>query len=123
MTTEIKKYASLTMDVKGDNVTVWDCVPLAYGNGFFMEGYMMAQVETAKTDGCSYEITFRIKDDENGNEMKLISIDYGYQIPNIDEIWDGIENMCKQIVTENGYYDFVVNSIGGGTENEINKNG
>lgn len=111
MTTEIKKYVSLTTNIKGDNVTIYECLPLQYGKGYDMEGYMIAQVTTDKADGNTHELTYRIKNDENGNEMEIVSIDYGYRIPNIEEIWDGIENMCKQIVLENGYYDYVVNSM------------
>lgn len=56
------------------------------------EGYLHFTVET---DGYELEGLFRVNDPQNGKNMELVSIDYGYLHPEISKQWDQIEEHLK----------------------------
>lgn len=51
---------------------------------------------TAEVDGYELEGLFRTSDPQNGEDMKLVSIDYGYNHSQIKEQWDNIEEFLKE---------------------------
>ncbi len=51
---------------------------------------------TAEVDGYELEGLFRTSDPQNGEDMKLVSIDYGYSHSQIKEQWDNIEEFLKE---------------------------
>lgn len=51
---------------------------------------------TAEVDGYELEGLFRTSDSQNGEDMKLVSIDYGYSHSQIKEQWDNIEEFLKE---------------------------
>lgn len=55
---------------------------------------------TVTADDYELEGLFRIHDPENGSDMELVSIDYGYLYPVIEQQWSSIEEMLKQVVMQ-----------------------
>ena len=51
---------------------------------------------SAEVDGYELEGLFRTSDPQNGEDMKLVSIDYGYNHSQIKEQWDSIEEFLKE---------------------------
>ncbi len=51
---------------------------------------------TAEVEGYELEGLFRTSDPQNGEDMKLVSIDYGYNHSQIKEQWDNIEEFLKE---------------------------
>lgn len=51
---------------------------------------------TAEVDGYELEGLFRTSDLQNGKDMKLVSIDYGYSHSQIKEQWGDIEEFLKE---------------------------
>lgn len=58
------------------------------GDFEFEDGYLHFRVTA---DGYSLEGLFRLYDPENGPDMTLVSIDYGYLHPVVERQWDRIE--------------------------------
>ncbi|PGK51924.1 hypothetical protein CN918_29470 [Priestia megaterium] len=56
--------------------------------------------ETGKPDETAHEFLYRYEDEANGPNNKLVSIDYGYLVPGIDELWEGIEEELKKKTLE-----------------------
>jgi len=50
-----------------------------------------------------HEFLFRCKDIKNGESMEMVTIDYGYKIPYIDEVWDEIEKYLIKYCEKMGY--------------------
>ncbi|PFQ34717.1 hypothetical protein [Bacillus cereus] len=46
----------------------------------------------------THEFLYRFDDIENGKNFTLVSIDYSYRVPGIDNIYENIENDLKRIV-------------------------
>ena len=61
------------------------------------EGYLHFTVEA---DGYELEGLFRINDPENGQNMEIVSIDYGYLHPEIKKQWGQIEDYLKNEVMQ-----------------------
>ena len=59
------------------------------------KGYITGMIEFANRDKA-HELLFRVHDPKNGDSNKLVSIDYGYKNPLVDELWQAIENEIKQ---------------------------
>ena len=61
------------------------------------EGYIHGVIIV---DGCDYEFYFRVSDPENGRDFELLSVDYGWEIEGINELWPKIkaeiENYCRE---------------------------
>lgn len=55
---------------------------------------------TAQVDGYELEGLFRTSDPQNGEDMNLVSIDYGYNHPQIKEQWNNIEEFLKEYSIE-----------------------
>lgn len=55
---------------------------------------------TAQVDGYELEGLFRTSDSQNGEDMNLVSIDYGYNHPQIKEQWNNIEEFLKEYSLE-----------------------
>ena len=55
---------------------------------------------TVTVDDYGLEGLFRIHDPGNGNDMELVSIDYGYLHPAIEQQWSSIEERLKQAVMQ-----------------------
>lgn len=77
-----KRYEFYTMDIftKGD-----------------LKGYINGEI-TFQYNNTEYnhEFLYRFDDAANGENFKLVSIDYGWKIPYIEEVWEEIENSLKQ---------------------------
>jgi hypothetical protein len=43
-----------------------------------------------------HEFLYRYEDDGNGPEHEIVSIDYGYLVPGIKELWNRIEKDIKE---------------------------
>lgn len=73
----MKKYEFYTRDIitKGD-----------------LKGYINGHITFYyNNDEFNHEFLYRFDDEENGENFKLVSIDYGYKIPFINEAWKDIE--------------------------------
>lgn len=57
------------------------------------EGYLHFTIEA---DNHLLDGLYRIHDRENGESLKLVSVDYGYQHPVISEKWSYIENTISE---------------------------
>lgn len=57
-----------------------------------MAGYITGKLSV---DDYSLDILFRVKDDTNGEPMKLVSVDCGYLHPEVKEHWNAIEHVLK----------------------------
>ena len=59
-----------------------------YNKGY-LKGYMSGMI---RFDGDrEHEFLFRFEDDpENGKKNTIVSIDYGYQVRDIENLWDDI---------------------------------
>ncbi|MCI9126880.1 MAG: hypothetical protein HFG28_06760 [Eubacterium sp.] len=68
---------------------------------------------TAEVDGYELEGLFRTSDPQNGEDMELVSIDYGYNHLQIKEQWDNIKEFLKSYASEK-YVDITkkVNELG-----------
>lgn len=53
-----------------------------------LAGYINGYITFGERD---HEFLYRVSDPSNGNDYKLVTIDYGYNVPNLDEMWDEIE--------------------------------
>lgn len=64
-----------------------------------LKGYVTGLI-TFYYDGktSDHEFLYRIYADENGPSDELVSIDYGYKVPYIDEVWEDIEEELKRLV-------------------------
>lgn len=58
----------------------------------YEDGYLHFQLEV---DGYGLDGLFRVHDPENGDSMKLVSIDYGMNHPSVGQDWTEIENTLK----------------------------
>jgi hypothetical protein len=64
-----------------------------------LKGYINGDITFRyNNDEYNHEFLYRFDDAENGENYKLVSIDYGYKIPYIDEVWNDIENQLKMLV-------------------------
>lgn len=68
-----------------------------------LKGYIDGIIEFS--NGKVHEFLYRIHDPENGDSNKLVSIDYGFENPMVDELWDTIEKYiydtyCRELKME-----------------------
>jgi hypothetical protein len=57
-----------------------------------LKGYAQGEITFDYKNGpYNHEFLFRYDDAENGENDKLVSIDYGLRVPYIMEVWDEIE--------------------------------
>lgn len=86
-----------------------ETVTLENGNGFtidnieihekgYLKGYMTSLIAFSNNENNNHEMLYRISDKENGKDNTIVSIDYGYNNPLVDELWNEIENTCLKIV-------------------------
>lgn len=63
-----------------------------------LKGYVTGMI-TFYYDGFSsdHEFLYRVDKDENGNAHELVSVDYGYKVPYIEDIWKDLENDIKRV--------------------------
>lgn len=63
-----------------------------------LKGYIQGEI-TFKYNNTEYnhEFLYRFDDSENGDNFKLVTIDYGYKIPYIEEVWKEIESYLKEV--------------------------
>jgi hypothetical protein len=65
----------------------------------FLKGYADGHITfNYNNNTYNHEFLYRFDDAENGNNYQLVSIDYGYKIPYINEVWQEIENYLKEYV-------------------------
>ena len=71
------------------------------------------EVGQQEVDGYELEGLFRTSDPQNGEDMELVSIDYGYNHLQIKEQWDNIKEFLKSYASEK-YVDITkkVNELG-----------
>lgn len=64
-----------------------------------LQGYIDGHIELIDKNGDTYnhEFLYRYDDAANGENFKLVTVDYGYHCPYIDEVWSSIENELKAI--------------------------
>ncbi|WP_304818934.1 hypothetical protein [uncultured Clostridium sp.] len=58
------------------------------------DNYLHFSVEV---DGYGLEGLFRVYDPDNGKDMSIVSIDYGYEYPVIDEQWEFLTKLCQAV--------------------------
>lgn len=67
-----------------------------------LKGYANGEITFHyNNDTYNHEFLYRIHDPENGKDNELVSIDYGYKIPYIDEVWDEIKAFLTEYVQNN----------------------
>lgn len=59
----------------------------------YIEGILTFNVGDREKD---HEFLYRVDDKENGKDFTLVSIDYGYKIPYINDVWDNIEKTITE---------------------------
>lgn len=85
-------------DIENKDKNVTDSVTQTIDNlEYDDEGYLHFTVEA---DGYELEGLFRINDPENGQNMEIVSIDYGYLHPEIKKQWGQIEDYLKNEVMQ-----------------------
>lgn len=93
--TQDKNILDSDIEMKDENVTY--SVTQTINNLEYDEGYLHFTVEA---DGYELEGLFRINDPENGQNMEIVSIDYGYLHPEIKKQWGQIEDYLKNEVMQ-----------------------
>lgn len=69
-----------------------------------LKGYINGYINFKyKDNDYDHEFLYRFDDEENGDNFTLVSIDYGYYIPYIDEVWKDIEQYLTNYIKN---YDF-----------------
>ncbi|MED0951317.1 hypothetical protein P4T70_25015 [Bacillus mobilis] len=61
----------------------------------YVDGFITFKYENNES---THEFLYRYDDIENGKNFTLVTIDYSYTVPGIDNIWENIENALKGIV-------------------------
>ena len=74
-----------------------------------LKGYAQGMIEF--NNGRGHEFLYRVYDPENGDSKTMVSIDWGFKNPMVDELWDEIENNLTKIIS---------NSIVIGSEEDLN---
>lgn len=64
-----------------------------------LKGYINCMLEDSLT-GKWYETLYRVTDHDNGNDYKLVSVDYGWRLKD-DSIIEKAEKMLTQYAKEN----------------------
>lgn len=65
----------------------------------YADGYITFRYQRNGTESeCNHEFLYRFDDAENGQNDTLVSIDYGYEIPYIDRVWQDITIYLKEYV-------------------------
>lgn len=90
---EIKKEFGLAEDREQEEINIDGNIVCLGSFEFDEDNYLHFSVEA---DGYGLEGLFRIYDPENGKDMSLVSIDYGYEHPLIKRGWELIENQLKE---------------------------
>lgn len=93
--TQDKNILDSDIEMNDENVTY--SVTQTINNLEYDEGYLHFTVEA---DGYELEGLFRINDPENGQNMEIVSIDYGYLHPEIKKQWGQIEDYLKNEVMQ-----------------------
>lgn len=94
--TQDKNILDSDIEMKDENVT-YSVTQTIDNLEYDDEGYLHFTVEA---DGYELEGLFRINDPENGQNMEIVSIDYGYLHPEIKKQWDQIEDYLKNEVMQ-----------------------
>jgi len=77
---------AIRMTIRTDNYTMENLEYYLKGD---LKGYANGLIEFS--NGKVHEILFRFYDPDNGESNQLVSIDYGYENPMVDEYWGEIE--------------------------------
>lgn len=94
--TQDKNIPDSDIEWKDENVT-YSVTQTINNLEYDDEGYLHFTVED---DGYELEGLFRINDPENGQNMEIVSIDYGYLHPEIKKQWGQIEDYLKNEVMQ-----------------------
>lgn len=94
--TQDKNILDSDIEIKDENVT-YSVTQTINNLEYDDEGYLHFTVEA---DGYELEGLFRINDPENGQNMEIVSIDYGYLHPEIKKQWGQIEDYLKNEVMQ-----------------------
>lgn len=94
--TQDKNILDSDIEMKDENVT-YSVTQTINNLEYDDEGYLHFTVEA---DGYELEGLFRINDPENGQNMEIVSIDYGYLHPEIKKQWGQIEDYLKNEVMQ-----------------------
>lgn len=94
--TQDKNIPDSDIEMKDENVT-YSVTQTINNLEYDDEGYLHFTVEA---DGYELEGLFRINDPENGQNMEIVSIDYGYLHPEIKKQWGQIEDYLKNEVMQ-----------------------
>ena len=94
--TQDKNILDSDIEMKDENVT-YSVTQTIDNLEYDDEGYLHFTVED---DGYELEGLFRINDPENGQNMEIVSIDYGYLHPEIKKQWGQIEDYLKKEVMQ-----------------------
>lgn len=78
---------------------LYEFINIEMYNKGFLKGYCEGIISFKLEDRESHhEFLYRFDDAENGKNYELQSIDYGYEIPYIEEVWKSIEDELKEYV-------------------------
>lgn len=66
-----------------------------------LKGYANGYIEFDYNNRLhDHEFLYRFDDKANGDNWQIVSIDYGYEIPTINDVWEEIEREIKNIVVQ-----------------------
>lgn len=85
------------MSIKYNNDKKFKLTNVEIYNKGELKGYMQGIISFINKPDSEHEFLYRLSDIENGDNFKLISIDYGYENNLVDILWSEIENYCKEL--------------------------
>lgn len=66
----------------------------------YLKGYANGYISFTNKPDTNHEFLYRYDDKDNGENFKLVSIDYGYKNSLVTEIWEEIENHLYYLIQE-----------------------
>ena len=61
-----------------------------------LKGYITAMISFSNKPEVEHELLYRVHDPENGEDFTIVSIDYGYNNKEVDNLWNDIETEFKK---------------------------
>ena len=80
-------------------LTTFNVLDVAVVTTGYLKGYAIGQIEfTYNNKTTQHDFMYRVCDLDNGECDKLMSVDHGYKIPLLDELWVDIETEVTSLV-------------------------
>lgn len=81
--------------------TTFNVLDVAVVTTGYLKGYAIGQIEFNYDDKTTqHDFMYRVYDLGSGECDKLMSVDHGYKIPSLDELWVDIEKEVTRLVKE-----------------------